>query len=194
MERYTAMYPWTAKPPGRSGDGLRCSASVPHHPGLYDSRREPRAPAWDFTHECFVCVASALSSSNYTGASATPSCHRHQRRASLSEIAEARHQLDEELANLHRELGEDHRPCNLRPAPQPTPQQVLVQEQRREGNSERQDRRPAAEQPRAHAPTPPARGSTRKDNRHASEGANVNANVNAPMMMHRHSLGWCRRT
>jgi hypothetical protein len=68
-------------------------------------------------------------------------------------------QLDEELANLHRELGED-RPRN----PRPNPQQVLVQEQCRKGDGERQERRPAAEQSRARAPTPPAQGRAHDDN------------------------------
>jgi hypothetical protein len=35
-----------------------------------------------------------------------------QQRARLDELVEARSQLDEELANLHRELGEDLEPCN----------------------------------------------------------------------------------
>jgi hypothetical protein len=53
-----------------------------------------------------------------------------------------------------------------------------VQEQRCEGNDERQDRRPAFEQPRVRALTPLARGRTHEDNRHTSEGANVDANGN----------------
>jgi hypothetical protein len=65
----------------------------------------------------------------------------------LDELAEARHQLDEELANLHWELGEDQEPHNRQPALLPAPQQVPVQQQRREGNGEWQERRPAAEQP-----------------------------------------------
>jgi hypothetical protein len=63
------------------------------------------------------------------------------------ELAEARCQLDEELDNLHRELGEDPKPRNRQPAPLPAPQLVPVQEQHREGNDEWQERRPAAEQP-----------------------------------------------
>jgi hypothetical protein len=54
-----------------------------------------------------------------------------------------------------------------------------VQEQPREGNGERRERRPAAEQPRARAPTPPARGRTRDSDRRANEGANVDTNVDA---------------
>jgi hypothetical protein len=41
--------------------------------------------------------------------------------------------MDEELANLHRELGGDDRPQD----PQRAPQHVPVQEQHREGNGER---------------------------------------------------------
>jgi hypothetical protein len=53
---------------------------------------------------------------------------------------------------------------------------VSVQQQPCEGNGEQQEHRPAAEQPRAHAPTPPARGRTRSNDRHTNEGANVDAN------------------
>jgi hypothetical protein len=93
-----------------------------------------------------------------------------QRWARLDELAEARRQLDEELAILHRELGQDPEPRDQQPA-----QMVPVQEQPREGNNERQERRPAAEQPRAHAPTPLARGRARDNDRCANEGTNVNA-------------------
>jgi hypothetical protein len=64
-----------------------------------------------------------------------------QRWAHLDELAEARRQLDEELANLHQELGEERGPRNLPPAPQ----QVPVRDQHREGNGERQERCPATE-------------------------------------------------
>jgi hypothetical protein len=84
-----------------------------------------------------------------------------QRRARLDELAEARRQLDEELANLHRELGEDPEPCNRQPALLPAPQLVPVQEQRREGNGEWQERRPTVEQPRARALMPSTRGRMR---------------------------------
>jgi hypothetical protein len=50
-----------------------------------------------------------------------------------------------------------------------------VQEQPREGNDERRERHPVAEQPRARAPTPPAEGRTRDNDRRANEGANVDA-------------------
>jgi hypothetical protein len=64
-----------------------------------------------------------------------------------------------------------------------------VQEQPHEGNGERRERRPAAEQPRAHAPTPPAREPTRDNNRCANEGANVDANPDsdAPPLFRRAS-------
>jgi hypothetical protein len=55
-------------------------------------------------------------------------------------------------------------------------QDVPVQEQPREGNGERRERSSAAEQPRARASTPPARGRTRDNHRRANEGANVDAN------------------
>jgi hypothetical protein len=61
-----------------------------------------------------------------------------------------------------------------------------VQEQPREGNGEH---RPAAEQLRARALTPLARGRTRDNNRRANEGANVDANadVDAPPLFRRAS-------
>jgi hypothetical protein len=93
-----------------------------------------------------------------------------------NKLAEARRQLDEELANLHWKLGGDHEPRNQQPTPLPAPQVVPVQEQACEGNDEHQERHPAAEQPRARAPAPPARGRTRDNDRRANEGANVNAN------------------
>jgi hypothetical protein len=48
-----------------------------------------------------------------------------------------------------------------------------VQEEPREGNGDRCERRPAADQPHGRAPTPPARD----NNRRANEGANVDANA-----------------
>jgi hypothetical protein len=39
----------------------------------------------------------------------------------LDELAEAKRQLDEELANLHQELGVDNRPRNPRPTLLPAP-------------------------------------------------------------------------
>jgi hypothetical protein len=124
--------------------------------------------------------------------STDPERHRvidAQRRARLDELAEARRQLDEELANLHRELGEDHEPRNWQPAPLPAPRQVLVQEQHREGNGERQERRPAVEQTQARALTLSARGCTRDNDRCANEGLNVDANTgsDAPPLFRRAS-------
>jgi hypothetical protein len=54
-----------------------------------------------------------------------------QRRARLDELVEARRQLDEEMAILHRELGQDPDPRDRQAV-----QMVLVQEQPREGNCE----------------------------------------------------------
>jgi hypothetical protein len=54
-----------------------------------------------------------------------------------------------------------------------------VQEQLREGNGDRRECRPAADQQHGRAPTPPARGPARDNNRHANEGTNVDANTDA---------------
>jgi hypothetical protein len=105
--------------------------------------------------ECNVCVASASRSSD---PEPTPR-HRatkDQRQAQLDELAKAKRQLNEELDILHQELGLDPEPCDRQPA-----QDVSVQEQPREGNGKRQEHRPAAEQARACAPMPLARGRTR---------------------------------
>jgi hypothetical protein len=140
-----------------------------------------RDPTW----ECNVCMASA--SSSYESEPAP--CHHTanaQRRAWLDELAEARRQLDKELAILHQKLGMDPKPRNRQPA-----QDVPVQEQPREGNGERRERRPATEQPRARAPTLPARGRMRDNDRCANEGSNVdvnaNANADAPLLFRRAS-------
>jgi hypothetical protein len=111
----------------------------------------PRDP----TRECNFCVASALSSYKLE---TTP--HRRaidaQRQARLNELAEDRCQLDEKLVILHWELGLDPEPRDWRPT-----QMVLMQDQPREGNSERHERRPTTEQSRACTSTPLARGRTR---------------------------------
>jgi hypothetical protein len=127
MKRYTAMYPR-----GQQGlpddpmmaymDELRASYTVP---GSATARRAPPTPACDPTRECFVCVAPSSSSSTEPEPVPRQRAMDAQRRARLDELAEARHQLDEELANLHRELGEDCEPRN----PQPTPHPVSVREQ-----------------------------------------------------------------
>jgi hypothetical protein len=118
-------------------------------------------------------VASASSSSEPEPAP----CHRAadaQRQARLDELADARCQLDEELALLHQELGMDAEPHDRRPA-----QDIPVQEEPREGNGDRRERRPAADQPHSRAPTPSACGPAGDNNRSANEGANIDANADA---------------
>jgi hypothetical protein len=68
----------------------------------------------------------------------------------------------------------DAEPCDRRSA-----RDIPVQEEPREGNGDRRERRPAADQSHSRAPTPPARGLARDDNRRANEGANVDANADA---------------
>jgi hypothetical protein len=156
--------------------------------GSATTRRPPTTQPRDPSRGCYVCVASASSSSDPEPAPrhrATDS----QRRACLDALVEARRQLDEELANFHWELREDLEPRNRQPAQLLAPQLVPVQEQPREGNDKRQECRPAAEQPRAHAPTLPARGHTHDNDRRANEGANVDANTDgdAPLLFRRAS-------
>jgi TolA-binding protein len=126
-------------------------------------------------------VASASSSSDSEPAPRYRAADA-QRRARLDELAEAKRQLDEELAILHQELEMDPEPRDRQPA-----QDVSVQEQPREGNGERRERRPAADQPRARAPTSQARGRTRDNDRHANEGANANADADTPPLFRRAS-------
>jgi hypothetical protein len=57
-------------------------------------------------------MASASSSSNEAELAPHHRATNTQGRACLDELAEARCQLDEELANLYRELGEDGGPRN----------------------------------------------------------------------------------
>jgi hypothetical protein len=52
-----------------------------------------------------------------------------------------------------------------------------VLEEHREENGDRRERHLAADQPHSRAPTPPARGPARDNNRRANEGANINANA-----------------
>jgi hypothetical protein len=69
----------------------------------------------DPTRECNVCVATTSSSSELEPAPR----HRgadDQRRVRLDELVEARRQLDEELALLHRELGVEAEPRERQPA------------------------------------------------------------------------------
>jgi hypothetical protein len=96
-----------------------------------------------------------------------------QRRAHLDELTEARRQLDEDMALLHQELGMDAEPRDRQPA-----QDIPVQEGPREGNGDRHERRPAADQPHGRTPTPPARGPARENNQRANKGVNVDANAN----------------
>jgi hypothetical protein len=93
-----------------------------------------------------------------------------QRRARLDELAEARRQLDEEMALLHQELGVEAEPCERQPAQgvlvqgqaheangERSPvQDVPVQGEPREENGNRHERRPPADQSRGRAPTLPA--------------------------------------
>jgi hypothetical protein len=103
--------PWTARPPGRSGDGLRLQLVCDRAHGSTTTQRARTTRQRDPTWECNICVASASSSSEPEPAP----CHRAantQRRERLNELTEARRQLDEELAILHQELGMDPEPCN----------------------------------------------------------------------------------
>jgi hypothetical protein len=52
-----------------------------------------------------------------------------------------------------------------------------VQGEPREGNGDRRERRPAADEPHGRAPTPSARRPKPDNNRRANTGANVNANA-----------------
>jgi hypothetical protein len=117
MERYTAMY-------------SRGQLSLPNDPvtayvnGLLTiSTTLGSAKTWgtrttrrrDPTRECNVCVASSSSSSESEPAPR----HRgadDQRHARLDELAEARRQLNEELALLHQELSIDAEPRDQQPA------------------------------------------------------------------------------
>jgi hypothetical protein len=136
MERYTAMYP--RGQPGLTDDPVTAYinnlCTIGTAPASAMTQRARTTRRHDPTRECNVCVASSSSSSEpelaprHRGSDA-------QRRARLDELVEARHQLDEELALLHQELGVDAEPRDRQPA-----QGVPVQGQPREGNG---DRRPA---------------------------------------------------
>jgi hypothetical protein len=60
-----------------------------------------------------------------------------------------------------------------------------MQGEPREENGNWHERRPAADQPHGHAPTPPARAPELDNNRCANEG--VNANADAPPLFSRAS-------
>jgi hypothetical protein len=74
----------------------------------------------------------------------------------------------------------DAEPRDQRPV-----QDVPVQGEPHKGNDDRHESRPTADQPRGRAPTPPARGPTRDNNRRANEGANADAD--APPLFQRAS-------
>jgi hypothetical protein len=179
MERYTVMYPHGQ--PGLPDDpvtafvnDLRATGAVP---GYTTTQRALTTRRQDPTQECNVCVASASRSSE-----PEPAPHHRaanaQRQARLDELAEARRQLDKEMALLHQELGMDAEPRDRRPT-----QDIPVQEEPREGNDYRREHCLAADHPRGRTPTPPPpHGAARDNNRRANEGANVDANadINAP--------------
>jgi hypothetical protein len=106
--------------------------------------RPPTTRPHDPSCECYACVASASSSFDPEPAPRHRSTDA-QRRVRLDEPAEARCQLNEELAILHQEPGQDPEPRNRHLAPLPALQMVPVQEQPRKGNDEQQECRPAAE-------------------------------------------------
>jgi hypothetical protein len=102
MERYTAMY--HRGQPGLPDDpvmayvnGLRTAGAAP---GSTTTRRARTARRHDPTRECNICVATASSSSESEPTPRHPGAD-NQRHARLDELAEARCQLDEELALLH---------------------------------------------------------------------------------------------
>jgi hypothetical protein len=132
MERYTVIYPHGQ--PGLPDDPVTAYVNelrATHaSPGSATYRRAQSTRVRAPTRDCCICVASTSSSS--TDPEPTPH-HRAtdtQRMVRLDELPKSRCQLDEELANLHQELGENGGPHN----PPPAPRQVPVQEQRREGN------------------------------------------------------------
>jgi hypothetical protein len=114
---------------------LRTTGAAPRSMTIQRART---ARCHDPTRECNVCVATASSSSE-----SEPAPHHRgaddQRRARLNELSEARRQLDEELALLHRELGVEAKRRERQPA-----QGMLVQGQAHEGND---DRRPMQDVP-----------------------------------------------
>jgi hypothetical protein len=104
-------------------------------PGSTATRRARTTRRHDPTRECNVCVASASSSSEPEPAPRHRAADA-QRRAQLDELAEARRQLDEDMALLHQELGMDAEPRDRQPA-----QDIPVQEGPRVGNDDRHERR-----------------------------------------------------
>jgi hypothetical protein len=173
MERYTAMYP--RGQPGLPDDPVTAYVNnlraIGTAPGSATTRGTHTKRSCDPTRECNVRVASSSSSSEPEPAPR----HRgadDQRHARLDELAEARRQLDEELALLRQELCVDAEPRDRQPV-----QDVPVQGEPREGIGDRRERRPTADQPHGYAPTPPARGPEPDNNRHANKGANADADA-----------------
>jgi hypothetical protein len=117
MERYTAMYPrgQLGLPDDLVTAYVHNLCAIGTAPGSAMTLGGRTTRRHDPTRECNVCVASSSSSSEsdpaprHRGADA-------QRRARLDELAEARRQLDEELALLRQELGVDAEPHDRQPA------------------------------------------------------------------------------
>jgi hypothetical protein len=111
MERYTAMYP--CGEPGLPNDPVTAYVNnlrvIGTAPRSVTTRGARTTRCYDPTCECNVYVASSSSSSEPEPATRHrgPDAQRH---AQLDELAEARHQLDEELALLRQELGADAEP------------------------------------------------------------------------------------
>jgi hypothetical protein len=112
IERYTAMYP--RGQPGLPNDpmtaymnDLRATRITS---GTTIARRTPLTRSHDPMRECFFCMV--LDSGSSSELELAPHHHttNDQRWARLDEFAEARRQIDEELANLRRELEGDNSP------------------------------------------------------------------------------------
>jgi hypothetical protein len=73
----------------------------------------------------------------------------------------------------------DAEPRDRRPT-----QDIPMQEEPREGNGDRRECRPAAEQPHDRVSTPPAHGPARENNRRANKGADVGADTDTDAPPH----------
>jgi hypothetical protein len=157
--------PWTTWPPGRPGDGLRQQPmSDRRRPWVYDdSGGADHATAQ--SHARMQCLCGLRIKQLQTGPAPRHRAADTQRQAWLDELAEARRQLDKEMSLLHQELCMDAEPCDRRPA-----KDIPVQEEPRDGNGDRRECRSVADQLHGRAPTPPARGPARDNNRCANEG------------------------
>jgi hypothetical protein len=150
--------------------------------------------------ECNVCVDTMSSSSESEPAPR----HRgadDQWRARLDELAEARTQLDEELALLYQELSMEAGPRKRQPAQgvsvqgqahdgngdRRPAQDVPVQSELHEGNRDWRERQPAMDQPRSRVPTPPVLALEPDNNRRANGGANANPDADVPPLFRRAS-------